>query len=179
MFILGVLLALANTSTQQEGRKQGGRVQRKRLITENKTTAKLTTVLHPMIHVFKGCSDIPACLVLENIPPFVMLFVAGACRTRWCQRKQKSLNLYFSLLWSRLKISSYCHADADAALLGGMIDQRQRTQRPRPGCNRPPYIPSTTSASETRPDNLPVYPRVRDLWRRQKRITLLRGAAWQ
>lgn len=60
---------------------------------------------------------------------------------------------------------------------GGMIDQRQRLRRPRPGCNRTPYIPSTTSASETRPDNLPVYPRVRDLWRRQKRITLLCGAA--
>lgn len=80
----------------------------------------------------------------QQHPTIYYAVCTAAHRIRQCQRKRESLNLSFSPLWSRLGISTSCHVDADAAALGGMIDQRRSSRQQRPGPNRPPQIPSTT-----------------------------------
>lgn len=74
MFILGFLLALANRGVQLKGVELGGggcgvggaAWCRGNVSPQNKTLADFRATRHPVIHAFKGCSDIPACLVLRK-----------------------------------------------------------------------------------------------------------------
>lgn len=52
-----------------------------------------------MIHAFKGCSDIPACLVLENIPPIYYAVCSGGLQDALMSKEAEIVKpLFFSTL---------------------------------------------------------------------------------
>lgn len=93
-----------------------------------------------MIQVFRDCSDIFTCLLLENIQPSIMLFALQPWGRQWRQKEAAIITpLFFCTLEQTEEICRYCHEDVDLALLGGMADQKEYHKHPKPGCTSKTY----------------------------------------